>query len=234
MSTKKFSPNWKYVVGEIILIFLGISLAISFQNWNQNRILKKEQLIAQNDLKVGLETVIVEFNEFIEREDGYLDLMLLLSQEHTLDSIAQLNEFDSLVHNGLFNFGTISANFPSYEALKNSGQINLINDQALKVKLGHLETGFQSFVQSIKEQLDLQIKNIDPVILAYFDFPRLHEGYYKLGTKHISQNKNHLKILKSPEVQNVISYKAAIARGIKGEIVVLIKECKDVLDEFEN
>jgi len=38
MSIRKFSPNWKYVIGEVTLIFLGISLAIGFQNWNQTRI----------------------------------------------------------------------------------------------------------------------------------------------------------------------------------------------------
>ena len=29
-----FKLNWKYALGELALIFLGISLAIAFQNWN--------------------------------------------------------------------------------------------------------------------------------------------------------------------------------------------------------
>lgn len=233
MSTRKFSPNWKYVVGEIVLIFIGISLAIAFQNWNQNRLFVKEQGIAQNDLAVGLTTVINEFDGYILREDKYLKLLTILSQEHTLDSISKLDEFDSLLHDGLYNFGNISANFPAYEALKNSGKINLITKESLKVKLAHLETGFQTLVKSISEQLDVQIENIDPVILANFDFPRLFEAYNQLGINHIPQNKDHLKILKIPEVQNIISYKMAIAMGVKGEISKLKKECEDVLSEFK-
>ncbi|OEK06243.1 hypothetical protein [Roseivirga misakiensis] len=32
-----FKFNWKYALGEIVLIFIGISLAIGFQNWNESR-----------------------------------------------------------------------------------------------------------------------------------------------------------------------------------------------------
>jgi uncharacterized protein DUF6090 len=233
MSTKKFSPNWKYVVGEIVLIFIGISLAISFQNWNQKRLYKKEQAIAQRDLIIGLETVINEFEGYIDREDEYLELMKVLSQDHTLDSIAELDAFDSLVNNGLYNFGNISAQFPAYESLKNSGKINLINNESLKLKLAHLETGFHSMVKSINEQLEVQIANIDPMILSNFDFPRLFEAYNQLGTTHIPQNRDHLKILKSSEVQNVIVYKMAIATGVRKEISELKIECEDVLSEFK-
>lgn len=31
----QFKLNWKYALGEIALIFIGISLAIAVQNWNE-------------------------------------------------------------------------------------------------------------------------------------------------------------------------------------------------------
>jgi len=40
MSKGKFGSKWKSAAGEIIYIFIGITLAIMFQNWNDNR---KEQ-----------------------------------------------------------------------------------------------------------------------------------------------------------------------------------------------
>lgn len=42
MSKKAFKLNWKYALGEIILIFIGISLAVGFQNWSELR--KRKQL----------------------------------------------------------------------------------------------------------------------------------------------------------------------------------------------
>lgn len=49
MSTRKFSPNWKYIIGEITLIFSGVSLAVGFQNWNQRRLLIEERALAKSD-----------------------------------------------------------------------------------------------------------------------------------------------------------------------------------------
>lgn len=51
--------NWKYAFGEILLIFIGITLAITFQNWNENRkqaelektVLEQLKVSLQNDLK---------------------------------------------------------------------------------------------------------------------------------------------------------------------------------------
>jgi len=50
-----FKPNWKYALGELTLIFLGISLAIWFNNWNDMR--KREQL--QEEVLLQVYTDIV-------------------------------------------------------------------------------------------------------------------------------------------------------------------------------
>lgn len=42
--------NWAYIFGEILLLFVGISLAIWFNNWNSSRILKREKANAFNAL----------------------------------------------------------------------------------------------------------------------------------------------------------------------------------------
>lgn len=44
----KYILNWKYAIGEIVLIFIGISLAIAFQNWNDQR---KEKEVIEGYLK---------------------------------------------------------------------------------------------------------------------------------------------------------------------------------------
>lgn len=45
------SLNWKYVLGEVILIFLGINLAIWFNNWNSNNKLNADKRMALTALK---------------------------------------------------------------------------------------------------------------------------------------------------------------------------------------
>jgi hypothetical protein len=43
---QNFKLNWKYALGELVLIFMGISLAIGFQNWNDER----KKLTLEKDL----------------------------------------------------------------------------------------------------------------------------------------------------------------------------------------
>ena len=63
--------NWKYIIGEILLIFIGITMAIWFDTWNNNRIVedKKAQAITkiQEELEHNMEELVTarEINERI-------------------------------------------------------------------------------------------------------------------------------------------------------------------------
>ena len=43
---KSTTVNWKYIIGEILLIFFGISLAIWFNNWNASNTINANKKIA--------------------------------------------------------------------------------------------------------------------------------------------------------------------------------------------
>jgi hypothetical protein len=52
----------KYAIGEVVLVVIGILIALSINNWNQNRIEANEELNILKALKVGLETDLVDLN----------------------------------------------------------------------------------------------------------------------------------------------------------------------------
>ncbi len=56
------SLNWKYIIGEVILIFLGINLAIWFNNWNTAQKLDANKQIAiakvEGEIKNNLQELI--------------------------------------------------------------------------------------------------------------------------------------------------------------------------------
>lgn len=55
--------NWKYVVGEILLIFIGISLAIWFNNWNASNKSKREIEISLKHIKKEIESNVLEMKK---------------------------------------------------------------------------------------------------------------------------------------------------------------------------
>ena len=64
-----FKLNWKYALGELVLIFMGISLAIWFNNWNDQRKrnrLEKEILIQiYNDVRANQDDLLSDLDKLI-------------------------------------------------------------------------------------------------------------------------------------------------------------------------
>ncbi|UJH66424.1 KAP family NTPase [Allomuricauda sp. SCSIO 65647] len=66
---KKFrSPkfNLKYILGEIILLFVGINLAIWFNNWNNSKTIDKNKTVAIQKIREEIES---NLDELIEARD---------------------------------------------------------------------------------------------------------------------------------------------------------------------
>ena len=52
--SRNLKLNWKYALGEITLIFLGISLAVAFDNYNQYLTKDKTQKVFLEEIRTDL------------------------------------------------------------------------------------------------------------------------------------------------------------------------------------
>ena len=62
--------NWKSIIGEVALIFLGITLAIWFDNWNEGIADSHDKLIYIQSLKEDLQDDIEEYESLISWNDN--------------------------------------------------------------------------------------------------------------------------------------------------------------------
>src|SRR5210317_370552 len=78
METGKTGKYFKYAIGEIILVVIGILIALSINNWNENRKLQNEELKLLFDIKTNLETTLGNLkNDVIESGNdikGYIKI----------------------------------------------------------------------------------------------------------------------------------------------------------------
>ncbi|NVJ45953.1 MAG: hypothetical protein HWE07_02465 [Cytophagia bacterium] len=80
-----FKLNWKYALGELALIFVGITLAVAFQNWNEERRSTNNKLTYYKNLVVD-----------IKKDNAQLEDLLLSIAEHNkfyrqVDSLVATN-----------------------------------------------------------------------------------------------------------------------------------------------
>ncbi|MEW7290847.1 hypothetical protein [Aquimarina sp. 2304DJ70-9] len=54
--------DWKYIIREVLLIFIGINLAIWFNNWNSSKKVNHDKTIAISKIKGEIENNIKELN----------------------------------------------------------------------------------------------------------------------------------------------------------------------------
>lgn len=130
MEQKKVSKYLLYAISEIMLVVIGIYIAIQFNNWNEGK--KNQQLVTTN-IGILIENLEKDSVEILE------SLHLLSTNLAEYDSmIARLNQpaanLDTLIKIARYEFmpgihRVAFVNDDAYQAMKPSGEINLINKQ---------------------------------------------------------------------------------------------------------
>jgi len=121
---------FKYAVGEIILVVIGILIAIQANNWNISRIEKKEQKFLLTKLVANLEQDTLDLNSELNANKtiiNALDSSLIILKNPSVFSKAKFQEYFTHTNYTLgFNFNKIT-----FDELSNTGKLKLISSPEL-------------------------------------------------------------------------------------------------------
>ena len=166
----------RYAIGEIVLVVIGILIALSINNWNENRKEKKLAKTYLENLKLDLETDINALElalkdlNFFEKE-GYYSLNVLEGKIEEIDTVKFLK---SLILNNHYHLHQPSTS--TYEDLISSGNIKLLQNNDLKIELSkyYLKNDWMAqFGQRARETYwyvmrEEIFKSVDPFIMGAF------------------------------------------------------------------
>jgi len=125
MSENKTGKYLKYAIGEIILVVIGILIALSINNWNEDRKseAKKQDYYVQllDDLNSDIISAQNTIEEFSYHQKEYNDYISSYNNESLapVKAYGQISKLSLISTPPIFNTNTI-------EALQNSGDIGLI------------------------------------------------------------------------------------------------------------
>ena len=130
LSEGKTGKYLKYAVGEIVLVVIGILIALSINNWNENKKLSRVEIGMLNEIKTGLE---IDLEDLIA-EQNYLRRNFN-SQKNIIEWIEISEPFNDSLSKHLYNVH-MSAEFryqsAPYETLKQLGMNSIKNDSLRK------------------------------------------------------------------------------------------------------
>ena len=149
METGKTSKYFKYAIGEIILVVIGILIALQINNWNENRKSQKAKTQYYEQLFEEIELDIKGIDGQLKRLEG--DIISYNTYEAiyetsniSLDTIYKnIKKLPSIYDQASFNTKTI-------EVLKSTGDIKLFPNkiQTLLVALETLQGTYKTYTDA--------------------------------------------------------------------------------------
>ena len=184
METGKTGKYFKYAIGEIILVVIGIMIALQINNSNNKRIEKDREIKYLINIKLDLLKDIESLEYNIDfRQKKTLGIENLINQING-QPIKDLNETTFNVINTLYQERFQPSNV-TYSDLVSSGNMNLISNDSIKIYLFELSLLYQQNLFNIEHETAEYDENISKSIFRLADVERMKPVF--LGEKTIEQ-----------------------------------------------
>jgi hypothetical protein len=192
MEKNKTGKYFKYAIGEIILVVIGILIALSINNWNEER---KERLIESSyvvslieDLEIDIKNLSILVKEFEKKEieiDTVLTMYSKLANSYNetlwrnLPSVVQFKDF-------IYTDRTM-------QQLKNSGGMQfIINQKALNGIIDY-DLSVKRLMESYYPDLNFYYENTNRIWFEIFDINDYESDKKVLSRKEMANgSKNYL------------------------------------------
>lgn len=171
-----FSSNgakyFKYAIGEIILIVIGILVALQINNWNTNRIEKQEERQIYLQIKNKIEDDKTElektnnFNKYLSQQSEKANTLISNKNYGAIDTLAflaiQLSQYSDFQRNGKL-----------HENLINSGDIKILKNEYIISQLQNLELTYNSVNKLEDIHWEVIIKELSPELKGVINYSNL-------------------------------------------------------------
>lgn len=187
----------RYAIGEIVLVVIGILIALSINNWNENRKLQNEELTLLFDLKTNLESNLNNFkNDTISNHSDLTEYQKI--KTYIKNDLPYNNELDSSFGRLTFWSSPYIIN-TAYISLQTKG-LELISNEALKNDIVNMhEIEFITILQDYEaSETELMSNIVSPFFAKHMR--RLHEESLFLSRPNDFEN-----LKQNEEFKNILS-----------------------------
>ena len=134
LTENKFSKYLLYAIGEILLVVIGILIALSINNWNQEQKQEAQEINFLKSLQTDLSNDLEYFNKEIERtssaaKDQKNFISKIYEKQETIENVRALFTLLDL------DTKHLTIQNPTYLELISSGNLNIFRNEKLKLSL---------------------------------------------------------------------------------------------------
>ena len=203
MEKNKTGKYLKYAIGEIVLVVIGILIALSINNWNQERVSKDKAYSFLKQINKDLALDLLYYKYMINKSSDYILIFDEFGKSKT-ENDSLLVKLGSIITNN-----SDSRDFgPSYRSFVNSGDIDLIEDKEF---LSSLQVYYSIRTEALNNMTDYQknfnIHNIEGRLVETLDMEP--DGSYSLESLRKEMKSGSLRSMANWQ-NNVHKYRIRI------------------------
>lgn len=169
LTKNKFSKYLLYAIGEIMLVVIGILIALQINNWNDNRIKKRNELSFYQNIKDW----ILDDKNYIQGNINYNN-RYMVQFEHARKIIEEndKSKLDTLgfIIGNLTQYSDFNKQGNIYQTLVNSGEIRLLNNAQIVNGVRELEEKYLYINRMEKIHYDIILNYAAPGITNVLKF----------------------------------------------------------------
>ncbi|MDT0538703.1 MULTISPECIES: DUF6090 family protein [Croceitalea] len=168
LSEGKTGKYFKYAIGEIILVVIGILLALQINTWNQQRIEDKKETELISALIDEFKDNLIALEESISINNKVTESCINLTQIIRSDSLAKKHEQVDELLLAIGNFHSFDARVGISNEIVNSGKLSLLKNEALRVQLSDWLKNISDDEEDFRFRADNYTINLMPFLMKRF------------------------------------------------------------------
>jgi hypothetical protein len=224
----KTSKYFKYAIGEIVLVVIGILIALQINNWNENRKAKIEEVKILKVLFEDLKTAKISCQNQLDDELKNINTYekALGSQKHKNEILNHL-KVDSLFYRLLWGVGENPSVISAISEIQNSGNSNKIRNDSIRKQIEVLALQLNTLETIVKDRLTVQQLSIDKFSFSIQNFNKLIVGNNN-NNKYGTEN-DYSSLLENNNILNAIAIKLDLSDSVIDERKKLMVEINKLI-----
>ncbi len=234
MEKNKPGKYFKYAIGEIILVVIGILIALGINNWNENRKDSIQEKIVLRSLLENLHLAKTQ-SEFLISEEDTLKKRLIRILGIESNPNVNVNQIipDSIFKSAVWDLQSDQPTFNAYSNLKNTNKLSLIKNKSVNEKFTDLEFRLNRLNDILEDRLSVHQIRIDNILEKDINFiPLVKSNVPEINILNETEN-DYYELLKIKRIRNLLGMKLTFTQDVIdrrenldkeiGELIVLIK-----------
>ncbi|WP_370101637.1 DUF6090 family protein [Xanthomarina gelatinilytica] len=206
LSEGRTTKYFKYALGEIILVVIGILIALSINNWNSERITtnkKIDYLVRISEELKNQKEDIKYYKDNVTSEIKSSKRILNILDSENLDSIPTLKK---LLGNTA-TFWAVTLSYPVTDEFINQNLQSQLKNDSLKMYFKYLKEFRDSFNIQIDYNQTQYTNTIEPYFVKNINYSEIAIDYFKNGLIQGGPKTNYENLISSMELWNIATFK---------------------------